>query len=208
MATVTCLVCRWAFKISIDNETDRITRMTETAYCPKCSLLCIMCETKAFVLTNALKLCIQCYEQTNSTYAEDQRGIQVASVNASDQDKDQDEQTASVQSCDNDDDVQEVQYYPNIEYCNIFIPSLCSDEAQLEALYEILNVELHSKYGYTAAINPDDQGLCDFVYIYAKWPEASRFLLKLWKEKIEVSNHVSFCGSNDEVSKTCVLVFE
>ena len=101
IVTVTCLVCKWAFQKAVDkvtddiNATDHIIRMTGTAYCSNCELLCIMCEKKAFDFTNGHKVCIECLEQVD---------LEIMSEESSENGDDQeDEQTD--ESSDNSDDM-------------------------------------------------------------------------------------------------------
>lgn len=81
---------------------------------------------------------------------------------------------------------------PNVDYCNNFIPPSDCHVVQLDDCYEKWNKELHNKYGFgdiTAEIQPQD--LCDFYYIYNKWPDTSRFFVDIWKKKIERATNKS-----------------
>ena len=63
--TVTCTVCSWAFKMPQDNATP-IETLIETALCPKCRLLCIICEINPIDQTNKHQLCKECFAETAS----------------------------------------------------------------------------------------------------------------------------------------------
>lgn len=96
---------------------------------------------------------------------------------------------------------------PDVNYCSSFIPPEGCSEDQISDCFERWNTELHSKYGYRA-IKAEDvlpQNICDFYYIYHKWPQSDRVLLNAWITKIE--NATSKSNSINEVNSFELNIF-